>query len=293
MINDMKKILMSFMAMFGSFFCIAQDSLVVYNTFLDKKIINLQTNETMDKGKLDFSIIHRFDDIASANAGIHTLYGIQNVRNVRFGFDYGVTDNFQVGFGRSKTQEHVDGSLKYKLLKQKRGSSPVSVSLYTCMAITPKVDIDSLYAKTIHRASYCHQVIVSRKFGEKLSLAVLPTIQHRNAIKLQVNTANGAEDENTLLAFGFGGKYQVSKVVSVTAEYLHVQSDFRRNNADVPYYAPLALGVELNTGGHLFQLNLANSSGISENDLIPSSLDSWSDGGVKFGFTISRVFKLK
>ena len=161
------------------------------------------------------------------------------------------------------------------------------------MAITPKVDIDSIYAKTFHRMSFSNQVIITRKFGERFSLALIPTVQHRNAIKLAVNPANGAEDENTLYALGFGVKYQLSKLVSFTAEYLNVFSDYRKDNTVLPYYMPLAIGVELNTGGHLFQLNFANSSGIAENDLVPEGADSWSDGGFKFGFTISRVFKLK
>jgi hypothetical protein len=46
----------------------------------------------------------------------------------------------------------------------------------------------------------------------------------------------------------------------------------------------------LETGGHVFHINLTNSAGLLENDYLPFNNKNWAQGGFRLGFTISRGF---
>ena len=50
--------------------------------------------------------------------------------------------------------------------------------------------------------------------------------------------------------------------------------------------------IDLETGGHVFQIMLTNSQGMREGTFIPKTTDSWLKGGIHLGFNISRVFAL-
>lgn len=254
--------------------------------FADRRLINCQTTETLRKNRLDLRVTHRFGDVG---VGYEGLFGLDNIDNVRIGLDFGLTDWWMIGFGRSKTNQHLDFNTKLRVLQQ--GPFPVAVSWYSEMAITPRKDPHGDFSKFVHRFSYAHQLIVGRKFGERISLQIMPAVQHRNIVPTRTNLNNGAAEENTIFACGVAGKIQITKMIAFVGEYHYVFSDYRTNNTENPFYSPLSLGVELYTGGHLFQINFSNSAGIIANDYLPYTQSNWLDGGFKYGFNISRVFK--
>lgn len=264
----------------------------VFATFKGIRIVNANTIETTKKKTLEFRITHRFGNMGVAsNGGGHTLWGFDQASNIRFSFDYGVTDRLMIGIGRSKTNEHIDGSFKYRILEQTEDFKiPVSIAWYSNAAFSPQKDIDSLWSKVAHRFSYTNQLIIASKITPWLSLEVLPTIVHRNFVRYLVNNANGALDENTLYSLGFAGRIRITKRSAIVFDYFHTFGDFRSGNPNLPYYDPLSIGWEVETGGHVFHINLTNSAGIIAQDFIPNSPDDWSKGGYKFGFNISRVF---
>jgi hypothetical protein len=260
--------------------------------FKDIKVINAQSSETTPHRVLSFNIAHRFGNVGLAsNGGAHTLWGFDHAANIRFSFYYGITERLQAGIGRSKLNEHLDGSLKYKLLRQTTDNSmPLSLTLYTNTAFTPKRDFEGVYSNVVHRFSYAHQLIVSKKFSEHLSLALLPTMLHRNIVVYEVNPISGAEETNDIYSIGFTGRLKVSRRTVLVADYFYILQPFRQNN---PHYQnPLGIGVEIETGGHVFHINLSNAPGLIENDLLAYTHDSWRRGGYKFGFNISRVFHI-
>ena len=269
-------------------------------TFKSLRVINAQTIETIKARSLMFRVTHRFGNISE---GGHSLYGFDNASNIRLSFDYGVTDNLLVGFARSKTNEHLDGSVKYKLLGQTQsGKVPLTVTLFAAMGFKP-VQWNQIYPgrstewidenKNIaHRISYAYQVILARKFSPSFSLAILPTFIHRNYVLYKFNTANNSEEENDIVSIGLAGRIKVTKRIALVADYFYNFSKYREDNPNDPHYNPLGLGIEIETGGHVFHINFSNSSGIIENDFIPETIDSWLDGDVKMGFNISRVFYL-
>jgi hypothetical protein len=144
--------------------------------------------------------------------------------------------------------------------------------------------------KFSHRLVYTTQLVMTRKFTPWLSLALAPGLTHRNYVLANVNPFNHTEDENDIVSVATGARIKLTRSFSVLADYFYVLSEYRRNNP--LYHNPFAVGVEIETGGHVFHLNITNAAGITENYLIPNSPDAWSNGGYKFGFNISRVFQI-
>jgi hypothetical protein len=276
-------------------------------TFKTTKIISLQTIATMRKGALDFRITHRFGNIGgTSNGGVHTLYGWDAISDVRFSFDYGITDKLQIGIARNKMMENLDGSLKWRFLEQTIDNKiPLSIAAYGIVSLTPMREVqlysgaDSTWiadANARHqvfqdRIAYTSQIVFARKFGSRLSFEIAPTFTHRNYILARINGNNNATDETNIFSVGTGIRLKLTRSFSILADYFYVMSAFRKNNPS-PYFNPLAVGIEIETGGHVFHINVTNASGIIENYFIPNTTDSWLKGGYKLGFNISRVFTM-
>ncbi len=267
----------------------------VFATFKTTKIVNSQSIETVKKGALDFRVSHRFGDIGTGGSA-HTLYGLDKVPDVRITFDYGVTNNWTVGFSRNVYRELLEGYTKLRFLEQTTNNKiPVSMALYANMGYTPIVK-DNFYAgvdpgvaqNAVQRLSYFSQLLIARKFNNWLSLQIMPSYHHRNFVRADVNPNNKAEESNGIFSCGIGGRIRFTKRIALIADYFYTVSDFRTNNNG--YYNPLAVGIEWETGGHVFHMNFTNNSSISENNFIPNTTSSWAKGEFKFGFNISRVF---
>ena len=275
----------------------------VIATFKGSKIINMQSTETVKAGTMDFSVTHRFGNIGEqSGGGGHQLYGFDNSADIRIGFDFGITDNLTLGVGRSKQNELIDGLLKYRILSQTLDNHvPLTLAVYADVSYSPQA-ANQFYSgvvknadfkqNDIHRFAYTTQLLIARKFGWRFSMQLTPTYQHRNYVLGSINADNGSVESNDLLAIGGGFRFKITKRLGIIADYYYTFSDFRKNNTANPYYHPLALGFEIETGGHVFHLNFTNASGIIENNYIPNTTDSWLKGGFKFGFNISRVFTL-
>ena len=54
----------------------------------------------------------------------------------------------------------------------------------------------------------------------------------------------------------------------------------------------MSLGFDIETGGHVFQLHLSNSSAMIDPEFITKTNGEWLNGDVYFGFNISRVFTI-
>ncbi|MGB0881950.1 MAG: DUF5777 family beta-barrel protein [Vicingaceae bacterium] len=264
----------------------------VLATFKGTRVINAQTVQSVKKKTLEFNIAHRFGDMditdkKGTNLGGHTLYGLENASNIRFSLTYGITDKLSVGVGRSKMNEHVDGNLKYRFLEQKEGGMPISAAYYANAAFSGIANIPQ--DKFENRMSYAHQLIIASKLTRAISLELLPTYVHRNFVDQTVlHPTNGSVDENDVFALGFAGRIKATTRLAFVFDYFHSFSEFR--DADNGFYDAIGVGVELETGGHVFHINVTNSAGLIENDIIPSTTSDWGKGEYKLGFNISRVF---
>ncbi len=135
-------------------------------------------------------------------------------------------------------------------------------------------------------------MIIARKFGQRISIELLPTVTHRNIVRRYLNPDNGAEEQNTIFALGAGGRFKITQRTAILVDYFHVFSKYRQNNSAIPYYNPLGLGIEIETGGHVFHMVATNAAGILEGNYLPYTTESWRGLGIKAGFNISRVFNV-
>jgi hypothetical protein len=137
--------------------------------------------------------------------------------------------------------------------------------------------------------SYCFQAMFARKFGDKLSLKLAPTMVHFNLVERAV-------DKNDMFALAFVGRVKITKRMALTAEYAYrLTTDYAAQKdaaGTTLFYNPIALGVDIETGGHVFQIHVANSQGMIESQFIPFTSSSLKDWGLRIGFNISRVFSL-
>jgi hypothetical protein len=245
-------------------------------TFKGSRLVNGHTVETRKSGTLEFLISHRFGPL---NSGAYEFFGLDGA-NIRLGLDYGLTDRFTIGLGRSSFEKTYDGFLKYKLLRQGPGRVPVSATFFASVALrTLKAPVPDASAAFSDKLFYSYQLLIARKFSERFSLQIAPSLIHRNQISER-------EAENDLLALGAGARYKLTKRISLNAEYYH------RLNAPeaTQYYNSLAIGFDIETGGHVFQLHLTNSRAMIEKSFIGETAGDFRRGDIHFGFNISRTF---
>ena len=253
----------------------------VQRTFHATRIINSHTNELLKSGILEFRISHRFGSI---DGGLSQFFGLDQA-SIRYALEYGINDWLMVGLGRSTFENTVDGFFKTRLVHQKKDGTPVSVNYFANIAInTLPMSSSERDADFTQRLAYAHQIIVARKFSEEFSLQISPTLVHQNLVTL-------VDDDNLTFAVGVGGKYNLTKVVSINAEYI-----YRIPQSDSPAFDnnhnSLSVGVNLETRKHLFSLTLSNSVGQVEHIFITETADDWLDGNIRFGFNILREFNL-
>lgn len=250
-------------------------------TFKSVRLINGYTSEIAAKKELIFSISHRFGNV---NQGIYDLFGLDQ-STIRFGFEYGLNDRIDLGIGRSNYEKLYDGFIKIKLAKQSSGikSFPFTITLLEGMSIkTLKWTNDAVDYPFTARMFYIHELFIARKFNEKLSVQLSPVIIHRNMVKTR-------EDQNTIGALGVGGRYKITNRFTAVCEYYYL---FPGNTAN-QFNNSLAFGVEIETGGHVFQLHFSNSTGMTEKAFIPETTGKWMDGDINLGFNIIRLFSFR
>jgi len=252
----------------------------VTGAFKSSRVINGHSIEMIGPGVLDFRILHRFGPV---NQGVSQFFGLDQA-SMRLGFDYGISKNFTIGIGRTTTQKELDGFLKYRLLRQATGpgGSPVTIVLVAGMSIQTYKNLDPSKEVSFNlRSGYYYQAIFGRKISQRFSLQLSPTLVHRNEV------ATG--DVNDIFAAGVGARYKFSKRMAFVVDYFYVTNGVPHSDGS----NPLSVGVDIETGGHVFQLHFSNTSGMNERAFITQTTNKWGKGDIQFGFNLSRVFNLK
>lgn len=246
----------------------------VTSAFKALKIVNLESTKVAAKGDLYFVVAHRFGSIQD---GFEGFYGLDNA-NTQIKFIYGLTNGVHVSAARS--QLAYDFAVKYALFPQIKEGFPVTITGFNSVSINNTLK-ESTYPELQfdNRLTYVAQLLISRKFSEKLSLQVAPTFFHENFVENPMQN-------NTQYAMGIGGRYKFSKRWSLNIDYAaHLN---RASNS--LYRNPLSIGFDLETGGHVFQMHFTNSQGIDEAGYLARTSGNWNKGDVFFGFNLARVF---
>ena len=249
-------------------------------TFKSTRIVNGHSIERMKKNQLEFRVSHRFGEL---NSGSYELWGLDQ-GTIHLALEYGLADWLEVGIGRSTYEKTFDGFGKASILRQSSGASNVPIHLsylFSTELISSKAN-PAMTNDIYSRMSFVQQILIARKLNESLSFQLTPTYIHRNLVPTEL-------DKNDLFAVGAGGRYKLSKRIALNFEYFYV---YRANASSLPvkYYNPLSFGVDIETGGHVFQIMLTNSQAMREGGFIGKTTGGWGDGGVHLGFNISRVF---
>tara|TARA_B110000196_G_scaffold61924_1_gene51515 strand:- start:513 stop:1370 length:858 start_codon:yes stop_codon:yes gene_type:complete len=250
---------------------------IVSATFKGTRIVNGHSIENRKNSELEFIISHRFGRV---NTGFEELFGLDQA-NIRFALEYGLTDDLTAGLGRSSFEKTYDGYLKYRLLKQKTGANafPFAVSLFGSIAAKSQKAIAGNERTFAESLFYVGQVLIAKKVNSSLSIQVTPTYVHRNLATI-------AADPHDIFALGFGTRVKLSKRVSLNAEYYQQFQKLTSINAR----NSLAFGVDIETGGHVFQIILSNAITMVEKSFITETTGNFFGGDIHLGFNLSRTF---
>lgn len=261
----------------------------IWDTFEGTRGLSNHSTEMLYKRNMEFRVSHKFGDIAGSNGGLQSFYGFDNLADVRIAFEYGITDNINIGLGRSKGVNErigvVDMFGKMRLMQQEKNGKPLNITYVSALAFSYReASTDSTlstnYQTSLDRLIFTNQIIVSRKFSDRLSLQVNAGYHHRNLV-----TYN---DVNGMIFTGGVIRYRFTKTLGIITEYNHVWN----RSSLTEQTNPLAVGFELLTGGHNFTLVVSNHKGVNENVFLSNTTSDWLKGEWRIGFTINRRFKL-
>lgn len=258
----------------------------VYATFKSTRIINMHSIEAPAKGELLFMIQHRFGRI---NQGFYDLFGLDQA-SVRIGFEYTspFTDRISLGIGRSVYKKTYDGYVKAKIIKQAKNGLPFSLSYVGSMANNMQKWRDpnrtNYYSS---RLSYVNQLLLARKFNDGLSIQAVAGFVHRNLVAYK-------NEANTFGFAGIGGRIKLTRRVTLNAEYIALLGDRipTVDGSQKPQNS-VAIGFDIETGGHVFQLHFTNSLAMFEQGYISETTGKVGEGDIHFGFNIMRTFAFK
>ncbi|MBC2844396.1 DUF5777 family beta-barrel protein [Winogradskyella flava] len=244
--------------------------------FKGLKIVNFESTKMISKKELYFVVSHRFGSIET---GFKDFFGLDQAVT-RLNLLYGITDAINIGVSRSSFRQIYESSLKIRLLREKKGGSPFTIVSSSNILINTSLDEDILPGLEFkNRLGYTTQLLISKKFNENFSLQLMPTFFHDNYVDVD-------EQHNSQYVIGFGGRHKLTKRLSFNFDYgLHL------NRAESsPFVNPLSIGVDIETGGHVFQLHFTNAQPMNTNGFLGQGTGDWSDGNIFFGFNLSRVF---
>lgn len=241
---------------------------------------------------LEMIIQHRF---GSMDKGITDLYGIWAPSNIRLGLNYSILDNLTVGIGTTKYNKMQDLQVRYKILQQTRSNKiPVTIVVYEVIGIDGSADSKfGVNYKFSNRINYFTQVLISRRFNDKLSIQIAPSFTHYNSTDSLV--------DHDRIALNIAGRYKFSPQSSVIISgdfpfHFQGMSEIREdiNETLNPLRPNVCVGLEVATSTHAFHIYLGTSQGILPQESIINNRYSKDDpfykGSIILGLNITRLW---
>jgi hypothetical protein len=240
--------------------------------------INLLTVEPLDKKTLHFAIMHTFGTL---DGGIQNLYGLDNGATIQFSFEYALSDKFSLAAARQSRDKIYNLYGRYHILKQTQDDKmPLSLSLMGGAGVNTSnySFLQENNPNFADRSSFAFQIMAARKFTDRISVQISPMMAYfvdPNPIFLIEG------DENLYLALGFSGKYKISGKSSLTMQWVPNLNNDLRNN--------LGFGIDLEAGGHVFQMYFVTSQALNEQYLLAGG-NGVPGEEFRLGFNVNRVF---
>jgi len=249
--------------------------------YKSSRLVLSQSTETVKKNNFNFLVIHRFGDFAGKNGGGKTYFGLDDVADVYIGFEYGLTDDLNIDMGRSTIGGLADLELKYAVLHQANGGSPFAITLLGEAGVRP---YGTDFTKTTDRFSYFGQMIIAHSFSPGNVLQIAPSFVRNNTpIPFVV------DNDLDFFALSAALRLKLSRHAGFIIDYAHSFSSFQHTNR-TGFSDPLGFGFEMETGGHVFTLNVTNARAVNEINYLSGTQSSYGRGQYRGGFTISRMF---
>ncbi|GAA4280764.1 DUF5777 family beta-barrel protein [Gaetbulibacter aestuarii] len=240
------------------------------------KIVNFESTKLISKGEFIFMVSHRFGSIEN---GFDSFFGLDNAVT-RLNFVFGLSDAININASRSSFQKTYEASVKIRFISQQENGFPFTLVSYNTILCNTALSSSNLPKLEFqHRLGYMSQLLVSRKLNSGLSLELAPTFFHDNYVAID-------DQDNSQFALGLGGRYKLGKRWSLNVDYgWHLN-----RAADSPYKNPLSIGVDIETGGHVFQLLFTNAQAMNTNGFLGQATGDWGQGDIYFGFNLTRIF---
>ncbi len=259
----------------------------VKNTFEGNFLIDNQTVMVPIKGTFEFVIQHRF---GTTDHSFTDLFGLFAGAKMRLGFSYTPRNNLQVGFGVTNDRMQVDWNLKYALLKQtKDGKIPLSITYYGNLVMDTRIkDNTTLFVTFSDRLSFFNQIIFARKFSEKFSLQVSPSLTHFNNLEGYTDASGKVMEKwnNDHYAISFSGRYKFSPKSAIIFNYDQPLSQHPTNNPR----PNISFGLEMKSSGHDFEVFAGNYSDILPQNNNLFNQNDFTRGQFLIGFNITRLW---
>lgn len=245
-------------------------------TFKGLQVCTMQSTKLASKGEWYFMVAHRFGDLTE---GFDNFFGFDNA-NSKIGGLYGATEWLTLGFSRHTLHKNYELTAKYKFASQEVNGFPVTIVGYSTMDLNSQLSKDEFpLLKMSNRFAFSTQLPISRKFSNSLSMEFNPIYIHKNLYEPMFE-----ELDNFLLAVG--GRYKLSKRISLNMEYA-----FRLNARERSlYHNPATIGLDIETGGHVFQLVFSTSQAMNDITYFTNATGLTDGKGIYFGFNLYRVF---
>jgi hypothetical protein len=250
-------------------------------TFLSSHVLNSHSSELIDKNGISFRVAHKFGKL---NTGANHFFGFDN-SNSFLEMDYAIANWWNVGVGRATLGEQTAGFTKFRLLRQSTGARVMPVSMTAIAHVeygTQHFDDEVRNSNKEDRFDYTSQLLIARKFSNRLSLQMMPTYIHHNLVDTKL-------DKNDVAAVGFGASCKIYNNLRANAEYYLVQD---HDTPTMEYFNPLSFGICYQTSRHAFEVYVTNAQGITESSYIANTTNDFFKGDVRIGFNISTVFTL-
>lgn len=223
---------------------------------------------------LYMSIYHTFGPI---NSGVKEFFGLDVSANIRLGLDYGVNDRFSVGIGRTSYNKSIDGRVKYTLLYQRQNNNvPIHLSMAGDISINTRPHAYQEPYTFSDKLGYMFMIMTARKFSDNLSLQISPVYAHFNKVF--------EGEKNDTYGLIMAGRFKLTDHMAFAMEYIPQINKAKGN------YNMFTVGVNIETGSHVFQLFISNTEYYNPQDILRYTRGNFWVGDIHFGFNVSRVF---
>jgi hypothetical protein len=241
--------------------------------FWGMRTINLPTPRSIGRSKGLFWVSHRF--LPAVKEGYDTFYGLDGPASILLGLGYGISDNLSLMLSRANVLKEFELGLKWTLKDQNIAGRHLSMALLGSLSLRTQSVLDR---RTFSKENLSFNIQASLAYAAHPSFSLLLVPGYSTNTDPEENSFQGT------LYMGLGGKVRIIDDISILLEWVPVLSGFSLESSG------WGLGIEKKIGGHVFQVFVLNSIGITTPQFSPGGDFRIGEGEFRIGFTIYRWF---